>query len=285
MESHCTGLCPIVAEAIHRVVVGLGAASHKVAVLAISTDPEGDTLASVRRFSQQHGMLHSWHYLVASRKVLTAVWNAYFIYAAPKGSSPTADQQHTSATYLLDPRGRERVLLGGAFDTETLNRDVRILSGLSIGLLRSSIPAPEVGHLAPLFSLASLSGSPISLRSLRGKVVLVNFWATWCGPCKSEMPRLAGWYGRLRARGFVVLGVDQLEGAGTVRAFVQKLGIPYPVVLDQNGDAAAQYDVVGTPTSYLVDRQGYVEDVTPGILDKGYLNAHIEPLLGAGNDR
>jgi protein SCO1/2 len=279
IESHCTTLCPVVADKLHRLDMGLGTSRNRVAILGISTDPEGDTYASMRSFSRKHGLLHSWHFLVAGRAQLAPIWRGYYIYAAPKAASPTLDSNHTSATYLIDGSGRERVLFGGDPNTNALNRDVRILAGIPSGQLRSSIPAPQAGHPAPTFDLPMLNGGRLSLHSLRGKVVLINFWATWCKPCKSEMPRLAGWYRQYSSHGLVVIGIDQQEDAASVRAFTQKLRTPYRIALDQTGNISAQYDVAYLPVSVLVDPRGYIRSVHLGILSQSFLSGQVDPVL------
>jgi cytochrome oxidase Cu insertion factor (SCO1/SenC/PrrC family) len=131
MEAHCNELCPRVADKLRRTLVDLGTAGqHRVTVLVISTDPKGDTTSAVRQFSSHHGMLNRWHYLLGSRNQLLSVWRSYYIYAAPKGASASADQAHTSATYFIDQRGRERVLMGGDPDSVALENDTRILLGI-----------------------------------------------------------------------------------------------------------------------------------------------------------
>jgi cytochrome oxidase Cu insertion factor (SCO1/SenC/PrrC family) len=279
MEAHCNELCPRVADKLRRTVAGLGPTGQRhVTVLVVSTDPEGDTTSAVRQFSIHHGMLNRWHYLLGNRKQLLPVWQSYYIYAAPKGASASADQAHTSATYFIDQKGRERVLIGDDPDSVALDEDTRILLGLKVSSAASP-PAPEVAHPAPDFSLPSVKGRTIRLSSLRGKVVLLNFWATWCTACKSEMPMLRSWYARLQSRGFIVLGVDQQEDRGTASAYMRNLKITYPVVLDQDGAVSARYNVVGLPTSLLIDREGTVSAIKIGALDNGFLKSYIDPLL------
>jgi cytochrome oxidase Cu insertion factor (SCO1/SenC/PrrC family) len=267
-----------VAEKIRHTVDGLGQEGSRVAVLAVSTDPEGDTPQASRTFSAEHKMLHRWHYLTAPRARLARVWRAYYVYAAPPGASATLDSAHTSATYLIDASGRERVLMGGDLDATALDRDVRILAGLPLQKSPSDV-APEVGALAPEFTLRTTRGASLRLSSLRGKTVLINFWATWCTACRSEMPRLAAWYRQMKGRGLVVLGVDQQDDVGSVRAYARKLHIPYPVVLDSGGDVSARYNTVFLPTSLLVNQNGAVAAIKVGVLDQTFLRRQIRPLL------
>ena len=276
----CTTLCPVVAETIHRTVAELGPDSRRVEVVAISTDPEHDTPAAVRRFSLAHRLLGTWHYLVASRAILAPIWRAYHLYVAPKGAPAQLADAHTSATYLLDASGRERVLMTSSPDVVGLDRDVRILAGLSaFSAAEVAIPAPQVGHPAPPLDVPRLNGGTIHLASLRGHVVLLNFWATWCMPCKSEMPMLQRWYGSVRARGVVVLGVDQQEGRGDVAPFIRALHVQYPIALDTDGVASARFDVAGLPTTLVIDRQGIVRSFRPGILDAAYLSTQLRTVV------
>lgn len=284
LRAHCRETCPIIAEDLRRSLSLLRAASAKVAVLVVSTDPEGDTPAAVTWFSRKHGMLHRWHYLTGTRTDLIPIWHRYYVFAPPKNAPAALKDSHTSATFLIDGQGRERVLLTGSIETALLARDLQILSGLPVTAIgKDARPAPEVGHPAPGFSLPSVAGSRLSLNFFRGKVVLVNFWATWCTPCRTEMPLLQAQYNKLHSRGFVVLGVDQQESRGDVRSFLHHLRISYPVVLDESGSTVATYSVVGIPASFLIDRHGTVQSLHLGVLDRQYFQTQVAPLLSAQN--
>ncbi len=110
---------------------------------------------------------------------------------------------------------------------------------------------------APDFTLPTLSGAPIRLSELRGKVVLLNFWATWCVPCRLEIPALETLYQRHKDAGLAVLTInlDTLSTAG-VEAFVQEVRVTFPVALDPSWSIARAYRVLGLPTTYLIDRAG-----------------------------
>ncbi len=278
LEAHCRSTCPLVADKLRQAVGGRGM-SH-VSVLAISVDAEGDTTSAVRRFSHAHGMLHRWSYVTGNREQLIKVWRAYYIYAARNGASDALKQGHTSATFLIDREGRERVLLTGDPDEVTLRRDLRILAGLPVTTLAAASPAPEAGHPAPDVALPSLQRSRVDLSALRGRVALLNFWATWCTACRTETPRLMAWYRELRGHGFVVLGVDLQEDRVAVQEFVRRFHVSYPILLDESGAASARYNVVGLPTSFLIDRRGIIRSVHIGIVDSTYLQHKIKPLLG-----
>jgi peroxiredoxin len=207
------------------------------------------------------------------------VWHAFYVYVAPKNALEKLRQAHTSATYVLDGQGRERVLMTSNPDTGTLVRDLRILLGLTPQAAGAdSVPAPQAGHPAPAFQLRSLSGSTVRLHDLRGHVVVLNFWATWCTACRSEMPMLARWSKAVRSSGVVVLGIDQQESARDAAAFVRRYRVPYPILLDSSGDVSATYGVAGLPTSLVVDRHGMVHAVRAGILDQSFLTKDVMPL-------
>src|SRR5207249_10262742 len=121
-------------------------------------------------------------------------------------------------------------------------------------------PPPKVGAQAPAFSLERLSGTgDISLASLRGRTVVLNFFASWCGPCKREAPILEQLWQDDRARGLVVLGVDANDSRGDARRFVRKHDLTYPVVFDHDGRvAASRYAVSNLPVTYVLNPNGRV---------------------------
>jgi len=135
-----------------------------------------------------------------------------------------------------------------------------------LGLLGMAGRPPLVGGPAPEITLKDLQGQEVRLSDLRGKVVLLNFWATWCKPCKDEMPAMQASYDKLRDQGFVVLAVNELEDTEKVIEHVRKHGHTFPVVMDHDNRVANQYGVVGLPASFLVDRQGIVREKIFGSL-------------------
>lgn len=152
------------------------------------------------------------------------------------------------------------------------------------GIAADAQPTPtmataQVGALAPVFELTGLEGDKIRLSDLRGQVVLLNFWATWCGHCRAEFPVLQAFYKRHQNEGFVVLAINIQENKERVAELVNDMGLTFPVLLDRRGEVTASYRVRGLPTSFLIDREGtilekHIGPLTESMLD-GYL-AHAE---------
>ena len=126
MYTHCPDVCPIMAERLHSVMVGLGVDAQRVAVVAISVDPRGDTVAAALNFSQVHHMTNYWHFLVGTQDELAPVWTAYAIDAQSVASTVS---MHTAILYVIDKHGLERVLLDQDFTTAQLSGDLKTLLG------------------------------------------------------------------------------------------------------------------------------------------------------------
>jgi thiol-disulfide isomerase/thioredoxin len=112
--------------------------------------------------------------------------------------------------------------------------------------------------LAPTVPLTTLAGQSLALDQFRGRVVFLNFWATWCVPCRQEMPALERLHQAYRDRGLVILTVNFKESESQVRAFVQELGLDMAVALDRDGAASRRFRVHGLPVSLLIDPEGYI---------------------------
>jgi peroxiredoxin len=164
---------------------------------------------------------------------------------------------------LLDNRSAWGILmtcvlvLGGAWTW--LGRVSNGGSGLEE---RNVVPRP--GFSAPGFTLETLDGETVTLADFRGKVVVVNFWATWCLPCRTEMPALERAWNALQDNGLVILAVNLQESPGHVSAFVKELGLTFPVLLDRNGAAFDQYQVQLYPTTFFIGRDGIIQEVVFG---------------------
>ncbi len=145
-------------------------------------------------------------------------------------------------------------------------------SGLSLGALNppaagSGRPTTvKIGDLAPDINLTSLTGDSIILSQMQGKAVLVNFWATWCGPCREEFPALVRAYKKFQDQGLVVLGVntqDENSDDG-VRTFMRNSLVNFPIVRDIGDRLSRAYRINGLPTSVFIDRKGVVRDIVVG---------------------
>lgn len=137
-----------------------------------------------------------------------------------------------------------------------------ILSRLGMMPFTEKIPSED-------FTLPLLGGDSLSLSDYHGQVVFLNFWATWCPPCREEMPSMQHLYDELRGDGLAMIAVNVFEDASTAQGFIDEMGFTYPVPLDRDGRVTMRYGVRAYPTTYLIDREGYVIGVRPGYHDWG----------------
>jgi cytochrome c biogenesis protein CcmG/thiol:disulfide interchange protein DsbE len=133
------------------------------------------------------------------------------------------------------------------------------LLALLVWTLAHQSSPPQVGAAAPSFTLRRLTGTgSLSLASLRGKPVVLNFWASWCGPCKSEAAVLERDWTRYRGRGVVFLGVDDKDFPSDARRFVTAHGLTFPMLQDGSGNVTGSYGISQVPETYVLDRQGRI---------------------------
>jgi cytochrome c biogenesis protein CcmG/thiol:disulfide interchange protein DsbE len=133
---------------------------------------------------------------------------------------------------------------------------------------------------APALELPRLSGSGQgSLADYRGKVVVLNFWASWCGPCRDESPLLDRWHRRMRDRGGVVLGVDTLDVTAKAHAFIDRYGLSYPMLRDRDGGSRESYGILGFPETFVIDRRGGIAAARRGPVDDAFMRSEVAPLL------
>ncbi len=144
----------------------------------------------------------------------------------------------------------------------SLNVGILVLASMLVSL---SAWSATVSGPAPNFTLKSLSGKNLKLSELAGNVVLINFWASWCGPCLQEMPLLNKIHNKYEPLGFTVLGVNVEQNSDKARAFLAERGVDFPVLLDTKNQVSQLYDVVAMPTTVMVDRDGNMR-----FLHKGY---------------
>lgn len=152
---------------------------------------------------------------------------------------------------------------------------IYIILGLVIGGLPSGTDVwaadirPDEGHLAPDFTLKTLEGNTVRLSDFRGKkVVLINFWATWCPPCRLEMPTMQQIYSEYKARGFEILAVNiESDARKEIEDFVRELRLTFPILLDPDMKVTRKFRIIGLPVSVLIDRQGIVRTKEIGYHD------------------
>ena len=142
-----------------------------------------------------------------------------------------------------------------------------------------SVTPMEVSYPAPELSLQNVNGEAESLIGYRDKVVLVNNWATWCPPCKAEIPTLEAYYKAHTADGFVIIGVEAGEPQNDVLKFVQESGMSYPVWIDLNGAALDAFNNKNLPSSNVIDRSGTVRLAWVGEISSEMLEKYVTPLL------
>ena len=141
--------------------------------------------------------------------------------------------------------------------------------------------APREGALAPDFLLPTLDGKTVRLSDLRGKGVVINFWATWCPPCRKEMPQLVAAYQRYRNDGLEVVAVNVGEPEDRVRQFAEEFGMRFTVALDKIGAVARTYSLLGLPTTFFVDRQGVIRIVHAGAFKEQKGGIGAQEAIGA----
>jgi thiol-disulfide isomerase/thioredoxin len=157
---------------------------------------------------------------------------------------------------------------------------IRFAAGLllSVVLLVPGIAAEK--KKAPALTAKTADGTVVDLAKLRGKVVIVNFWATWCGPCRAEIPDFISAYAEYRTKGLEIIGISLDEGGwADVTPYVQRSKITYPVVLGDRNVARAWGNINAIPTTFILDKEGNIVDSHVGVMTKAQLAAKIKSLL------
>jgi cytochrome c biogenesis protein CcmG/thiol:disulfide interchange protein DsbE len=144
------------------------------------------------------------------------------------------------------------------------------------------ISSPREGFLAPDFTLEEISGETFTLSDLRGSAVVVNLWASWCPPCRGEMPALQQVYEKYRDRGLEILAVNTTyqDREAEARAFVDELGLSFPILLERTGDMARGYQLRAMPSTFFIDKEGVIRKVIlGGPMSDATLQTAVEELL------
>ncbi len=128
--------------------------------------------------------------------------------------------------------------------------------------------APDIGYSAPNFELTNLAGTDVEFASYQGKVILLNFWATWCGPCRIELPAVQALADDYRGRGFQVVTVaGDSAGVKKVKPFMEEMALTLPTLIDADGNVADMYRVRGLPMTFLIDKNGVIVNILLGYFD------------------
>jgi thiol-disulfide isomerase/thioredoxin len=161
----------------------------------------------------------------------------------------------------------------------SINQRASAGSGLRAG---AAVPAPSVGLPAPYFELGTLDGGTASTSELLGRPVLINFWATWCAPCRLEMPLFQELY-EADPDGLAILAVNYAEQPGIVRQYVDELGLTFPILMDVDSEVQRLYHVRGYPTTLLIDTEGIIQVYHVGLMTEKQLSNYLKN-LGEVND-
>ncbi len=181
-----------------------------------------------------------------------------------------------------EKQGKQRksmMIVGGVLAVVLLG--VLLWSGLAASG-NSAVPvlvAP--GQPAPDFELMTLDGKTAVLEDYAGDVILINFWATWCPPCKAEMPAINAFYEANQEKGLTVLGINAQEDRGTVSKFIATSGFTFPILLDSAGNVARQFQVNSYPTTIIVDRTGTIQTIHNGLITAEQLETLVTPHLNS----
>ena len=139
-----------------------------------------------------------------------------------------------------------------------------------------------VGKQAPDFTLSTLEGTKVSLSQFQGQPILINFWASWCDPCRDEMPDLARTFEAQKAEGLMILGLNLTfsDSLPDVQAFVKEFNIPFPILLDEDGTVAEKlYRISGLPTSVFINQDGTIERIQVGVMTGRQIKQYVAEIL------
>jgi cytochrome c biogenesis protein CcmG, thiol:disulfide interchange protein DsbE len=157
---------------------------------------------------------------------------------------------------------------------------IRSATWLAVLLCASvGVAQVRIGNTAPSFAIKTTDGKTIALSDYQGKVVLLNFWATWCGPCQTEMPRFVRFQREYSARGFQVIGISMDDSDAPVRTFISKLKPNYPIAMGNAKLAESYGGILGLPITLLIDRTGRIEKRYEGAVNLDAMQRDIERLL------
>ena len=188
-------------------------------------------------------------------------------------TSAHARRERRRATRRREKISKNILLLGGGL----------LILGVILALTLPGNPQvngpARIGQAIPDFSLIDLDGNPVRVSDYTGRPLLINAWATWCPPCRAEMPDLHAFYQAHQEEGFAILAVNAGETQTPVQDFISQMGFTFPVLLDPGQNVLSQLGINSYPTSILVNQNGIVEDIHIGMLTAEMLESKISPLL------
>jgi cytochrome c biogenesis protein CcmG/thiol:disulfide interchange protein DsbE len=200
--------------------------------------------------------------------------------SAQRTTTRRGTERRVAATITTRPRVELRRLPRGYLVAAALLPILLLmLLGLSLSA-RDTLPGAQVGSDAPGFALSDLNGRPVRLSDLRGRPVIVNFWASWCGPCVREFPLLRQAIKDHGSDELTVVGIVFNDRSENARDFMAQMGAGWPAAMDPNGAVAQEYGIIGPPESFFVDRNGIVVGHQIGELTPRDLRAQLVTLLG-----
>jgi thiol-disulfide isomerase/thioredoxin len=189
-----------------------------------------------------------------------------------------------AANQFLGQLVSEANAAGETFDLEAWLNDLRLNADVKIYLTEGEgATAARVGEPAPDFSLEDLEGRTWTLRQLKGRPIMINFWATWCKPCRVEMPLMQQAYEKYQDQDFLILAVNIRtdRGRDAVESFVEELGLTFPILLDSAGQVEDSYRVRAYPTSFFINRDGVIIDIKRGgIKTEEEMERYLKDILG-----
>lgn len=198
----------------------------------------------------------------------------------------TGTTDDSAGTPAGNSRPRRRRRLVGTAVLAALAALAAVVFSVGFGRDPSVVRAMLIDKPAPPLSGITLDGAPLNLRDYRGKVVLVNIWASWCIACRAEHPVLAAAQRGLAGRGLQIIGVDMSDKLADAKSFLTEMGgEAYPSVRDPNAQIAVSWGTFGVPETYVVDRTGIIREKTVGAVTPDWIGAHVLPLLTSPTSR
>ena len=142
-----------------------------------------------------------------------------------------------------------------------------------------SLEIADTGQEAPDMPIPGIEGGVVRFDSFKGKVIVLNFWATWCPPCRKEMPLLESTYKRYKDKGLVILGINYNEDRERVLKFTQEMGVTFPIILDKELNLTRKYGVLALPATFFIDKKGIIRAQYKGEIVEEIIATKVEPLL------